>query len=109
MCSAGATDRALESVFAVRKANAWIYARRATDRALQRQREFFCEFLDMCSARATDRDLQSVFPREKVNAWICPRQATDRNLESVGAMKKVNAWICAPPTTGHDPANLLFF
>ena len=62
-----------------------------------------------CPRRATDRDLQSVFPREKVNAWICPRQATDRDLESVSAMIRANAWICAPPTTGHDPANAIFY
>ena len=44
-----------------------------------------------------------------VNAWICPRQATDRDLESVSAMIRANAWICAPPTTGHDPANAIFY
>ena len=63
ICARRATDRAPESVFAVRKANAWICARRATDRALQRQREFFCECLDMRSARATNRALESVSAR----------------------------------------------
>ena len=84
--------------------NAWLCARRSTDRALESVIARFCANAWICPRRATDRALQSFFPRERVNAWICACQTTDRDLET----KKVNAWKCAPPTTDHDHAKFHF-
>ena len=93
----------LRVLFTSRKVNAWICARRSTDRDLESQREFFCECLDMSS---TDRDLERVSASFCVNAWIyaarstdcdpdfyvkvwtCPHQATDRDLQSASAIEK---------------------
>ena len=41
----------------------------------------FCVNAWICARRATDRDLECVFQRgEKVNAWICAPRSSDHDL-----------------------------
>ena len=56
-----ATDRDLQSSSTRRKANAWMCARRATDRYLESKR---CEKVTawICASLTTDRDPASVIP-----------------------------------------------
>ena len=51
----------LRAPFSRRQVNAWICARRATDRDLQSQRESFSECLDMCSAGNRPLECQREF------------------------------------------------